>query len=72
MAANPLISPDLTAHRVRIHTDNIASMYALNSGNTRDPVLAACARELWMVAAHQQLDIILEHHPGVTIQPCSC
>ena len=67
MAAKTLIPPDLTAHRVRIHTDNIASMYALNSGKTRDPVLAACARELWMVAAHQQLDIILEHHPGASL-----
>lgn len=29
-------------------TDNQASAYALQSGKTKDPVLAACSRELWL------------------------
>ena len=67
MAAKTLIPKNLTAHRIEIRTDNIASMFSLNTGRGRDPILLACARELWMVAATQQLSIDLVHHPGASL-----
>ena len=47
--------------------DTIAAMYALKTGRTRDDVLAACAREVWVLAVLAQLDIIFLHTPGVDL-----
>lgn len=52
---------------VLVLTDNIASSHALMTGRTRDPVLAACARELWLEAAKHQDIINIEHRPGTSI-----
>ena len=53
--------------QVEITTDNTAAMYALNTGRTRDPILAACSRELWLVAATNQIRIVVNHAPGRTL-----
>lgn len=37
------------------------------TGRTRDPVLAACARELWLEAAKNNDLIYIEHRPGTEI-----
>ena len=66
-AVNTLIPTDTTHHHVRVVTDNSASVYALNTGRTRDYVLAACSRELWLVAATQGLTITIDHAPGITL-----
>lgn len=52
---------------VLIYTDNISSSYALSSGKTRDPVLAACARQLWHEAAIRDIEVRIEHKPGTDI-----
>lgn len=52
---------------VVIHTDNVSSSWALMTGRTRDPVLAACAREMWLAAAKYGDDISTEHRHGVDI-----
>ena len=52
---------------VVVRTDNIAAMYALNTGRTKDEVLAACAREVWMIAALKGLDLIITHVPGADL-----
>ena len=66
-AIKTLIPTETTHHHVRVITDNSASVYALNTGRTRDYVLAACSRELWLVAATQGLTITIDHAPGVTL-----
>ena len=67
LALKTLLPPLLTSTRVLVKTDNIAAMYALSTGRTRDPILAACAREIWLIAAVRQLDILIEHFPGDTL-----
>ena len=42
-------------------------MSSPNTGRGRDPILLACAGELWMVPATQQLSIELLHHPGASL-----
>ena len=67
VALKTLIPKDMTSHRILLTTDNTPSVYALNSGRTRDYILAACSRELWLIAALQHLSIIIEHAPGATL-----
>lgn len=50
-----------------IFTDNSASAYALTSGKTADPILAQCARELWLEAATNDHDIQITYKPGSDI-----
>ena len=38
-------------HHVQIKCDNMACVYVLNSGRSRDPFLLKCAREIWLLAA---------------------
>lgn len=37
------------------------------NGRAKDPVLGACARELWLAAAHADHDIKIEHKHGIDI-----
>ena len=67
VAVKSLIPPTLANHKVVVTTDNLASVYALNSGRTSDYVLAACSRELWLVAATRQLSVLIQHAPGVSL-----
>lgn len=52
---------------VVIATDNLASHFALTTGRTKDPVLGACARELWLAAAQADHDIEIIHKEGTSI-----
>lgn len=53
---------------VVIWTDNLGSSFALESGRTKDSVLAACARELWLMAAKANCSISIRHKHGYLIQ----
>ena len=64
MAVKTLTPTSYFSGRVLIKTDNSATMFALSTGKTKDPVLAACARELWLFSAIRQLDILIHHTPG--------
>lgn len=73
-AVNILVSYRTLAHlnstaptSVLILTDNISSSAALMTGRTRDSVLGACARELWLEAAKHDDIITIQHKPGVEI-----
>lgn len=73
-AINTLVAYRTLAHskhqgplRALILTDNMSSSQALMSGRTRDPVLAACAREFWLETAKHGDRIDIEHRPGTTI-----
>lgn len=52
---------------VTIHTDNSSSAFALESGRTKDLTLAACARELWLIAACQDQTVSIRHKAGALI-----
>ena len=55
------------ATEVLVKTDNIANAFSLTTGKACDPVIAACSRELWLVAATNQLTIKVQHVPGETL-----
>ena len=55
-------SPD--KYKIIINTDNSASQQVLSSGAGRDPVLTACAREIWLYAASNSCEISILHKPG--------
>lgn len=55
---------DLNNKGIIINTDNISYSFAISTGKTRDPVLAACAREIWLEAAIRDIDIRIQHKPG--------
>lgn len=61
----PISAP--TGAKIIISTDNSSSAYALESGRTKDPTLAACARELWLLAATRSQVIVIVHKPGTLI-----
>ena len=67
LAVKTLVPAEMRATEIIITTDNSAAMYSLNTGRTRDPILAACSRELWLLAALQELKITVNHAPGVTL-----
>lgn len=50
-----------------VWTDNAASSYALQTGRTKDQVLGACARELWLQASKLQHNIEIRHKSGALL-----
>lgn len=52
---------------VVIQTDNSSSAYALETGRTKDSTLAACARELWLLAALNDQSVSIRHKSGALI-----
>lgn len=51
VAYRTLCPPNTAGKCIVIATDNLASHFALTTGRTRDSILGACARELWLEAA---------------------
>ena len=51
-----------TNSKIQIHCDNMAVV--LNTGKTRDPVLATCARNLWLLAATYNIEFLFTHIAG--------
>lgn len=58
--------PDHHAHVIGF-TDNEASAHALQSGRSKDKTLAACSRELWLIAAKHDHQLSIIHKPGKDI-----
>lgn len=52
---------------VIVWTDNITSSYALQTGRTKDALLASCARELWLLAANLNHHVEIRHKSGAQI-----
>ena len=53
-----------TNRKIQIHCDNMAVVQVLNTGKTRDPVLATCARNLWLLAATYNIEFLFTHIAG--------
>ena len=47
-----------------MYSDNIAVVHVATSGNARDAYLAACARNLWWLAALWDIDLMVKHVSG--------
>lgn len=57
-----------SAAHVIVWTDNITSSFALQTGKTKDPLLASCSRELWLQAAIYNHQIEIKHKSGALLQ----
>ena len=64
IAYRTLSPPNTPGYRIIIYTDNTASQQALQSGRTKEPVLGACARQLWLEAAIHDHVIEVRHRLG--------
>ena len=47
--------------RILVQCDNAAVVSSLNSGRVQDPILAACLRELWFLAASHEFELRAVH-----------
>ena len=56
---------ELTGRRVLVYCDNMASVYALNSGKSSGEFSARCLRELWFLCCTVQAELRAIHLPGV-------
>ena len=53
------------SRKVFIRCDNEAVVTVLRTGKTRDPFLAACARNIWLESALSDIDLQYGHIRGV-------
>ena len=49
---------------VEIKCDNMAVVEVLKSGRARDCVLAMCARNIWLLSAMFNVELVVNHIPG--------
>ena len=50
--------------KIYVKCDNLAVVQVLSSGRTKDPFLGACARNIWLIAATNDIDLGYVHIPG--------
>ena len=48
----------------RIFSDNMAVIQVLTTGKARDQMLATCARNIWLIAALNNIQFQFSHIPG--------
>ena len=65
LAAVRLWAVELRGQRLRLYCDNSPSVHAVNSGRTNDGFVSSCLRELWLVCSLHDIELRLEHIPGV-------
>lgn len=67
IALKSLIPRNLPPSRIQVITDNVCSMNVLSSGKSKDSYLAACSREIFLIMAKTQHDIVFKHAPGESL-----
>ena len=50
--------------KIRIYCDNISVVHVINSSKTKDPFMATCLRELWLVVSQYKFELSAVHLPG--------
>ena len=50
---------------ITIFCDNFSVVQVIRSGKTKDPFLALCIRNVWLLTAHNDIEIQINHIPGV-------
>ena len=58
---------DWSGKRIRIEGDNSNTCLALQTGRSRDQFLQHCVREVFLIAAANDIEIVAVHRPGVTL-----
>ena len=58
-------APNWAGKRVRLECDNQAVVAVMKAGKTRDPVLAAYARNIHLLASVFDIEITVIHLPGI-------
>ncbi len=68
VAALKYLAPSpATGLHILVKTDNQASSQVLSTGKGSDPILCACARELWLFTALNNCSVSVVHTPGVDL-----
>ena len=49
---------------IEIKCDNMAVVEVLRSGKARDSILATCARNIWLLSAMFNVELLVNHIPG--------
>ena len=50
--------------RLQIHCDNLGVVQVVKTGKTKDPFLALCIRNIWLLTASYDIDLDISHIPG--------
>ena len=56
--------------KIKIKCDNLAVVEVLDSGKTRDQFLALCARNVWLISAMCNIQLVFSHIPGKKQSHC--
>ena len=62
-----LLPPNPVNFNIIVNTDNLSSQQVLKSGCGKDPVLCACARSIWLIAAARSCNISIVHKDGAAL-----
>ena len=50
---------------ITIFCDNYSVVQVIMSGETKDPFLALCIRNIWLLKAYNDIDLMVRHIPGI-------
>ena len=50
---------------IAIVCDNYSVVQVIMSGKTKDPFLALCIRNIWLLTAYNDIDLLVRHIPGI-------
>ena len=49
---------------ITVHCDNSGVVFVVKTGKTKDPFLALCVRNIWLLTAHYDIHLDIVHIPG--------
>ena len=52
---------------VLVYSDNWSTVCAVNSGRAEDPLMRGALREMWLLAATYDVELVVRHRPGVEL-----
>ena len=68
VVATRLFASQWSKHTINLGCDNLASVAVLQSGKARDPLLAGCAKQIWLFATANDFNIVPFHRSGLEMQ----
>ena len=63
-----LWGPAWAGKHILLYSDNAATVAAVNSGAAHDPLIRASVREMWLIAAIQDVELVVRHRPGASMK----
>ena len=64
LVAVKLFAKEWQKKKICVKCDNMAVVQVLSSGRTKDPFLGACARNIWLIASTNDIDLGYVHIKG--------